>query len=158
MPTIVICAFSLIAWHPALSGTFHYDDEHSVVANYHIRTLDSPWRFLLDRGQFSVDHDKTMHRPLVVLSLALDYALSGSSPVAYMATNLAAHIGTALAVWWLAGLLGASPTGALLAGVLFAVHPVCSEPVNYVSARSESMAVGFGLWGVGLWVRRMPRP
>lgn len=152
-PLLIVLA-CLATWAPALSGSFHYDDLHAAVLNYHIRSLDDPWRFFADRAQFSVDFDKAMYRPLVVLSLAVDYAIGGQDPRGYLLTNVMAHTGAALAVWWLCGLLGASSMGALLAGVLFAVHPVCAEPVNYVSARSESMAVAFGLLGVCLWLKK----
>ena len=151
---LLIPLAAVLAYAPALSGTFHYDDEHSVSSNFHIRSLASPLRFFIDPEQFSVDADKAMYRPLVVLSLAMNYAMGGGDPRTFLAFNLLAHIGCAMAVWWVAGGLGASPVGALAAGLLFAVHPLCSEPVNYVSARSESMAVLLGLMGGGLWLRR----
>ena len=153
MRPLLIPLAALLAYGSSMQGTFHFDDSHTVVQNPHIRTLADPARFFTSREPFSVDHDKTMYRPLVVLSLAVNHALGDYDPRGYLAFNLAAHIGAALAVWWVAGLLGASYAGALVAGLMFAVHPACAEPVNYVSARSEGMAVLFGLLGVGLWLR-----
>lgn len=151
-PALIILA-AVFAYGTSMRGTFHYDDEHSITLNPHIRSLADPWRFFVSREPYSADYDKTMYRPLVVLSLAGNYALGGYDPRGYLVFNLAVHAGVALAVWWIAGLLGASPTGALVAGLLFAVHPACSEPVNYVSARSDSMAVLFGLLGIGFWLK-----
>lgn len=151
---LLIALAALATWHGAPSGAFHYDDLHSVSQNVHIRSLAEPWRFFTSREPFSIDHDKTMYRPLVVLSLAVDYALGGDNPRIYLLTNALIHAGAAVAVWWLAVGLGAAPAGALVAGLLFAVHPVCAEPINYVSARSDSMAAALGLLGVGMWVRK----
>lgn len=152
-PVLIVLA-GLLAYGGSLQGTFHFDDIHSVSDNPHIRSLSEPLRFLTDKAQFSVDEDKAMYRPVVVSSLALNFALGGLDPRFYLLTNLLTHIGCALAVWWVCGLLGANSHGALVAGLLFAVHPVCAEPVNYVSARSESLAVMFGLLGIGMWLRR----
>ena len=160
---IIILAAGLVVWWGTLDNSFHYDDFHSIVDNIHLRVAsvgsDVVRAFFSDPSTFSVDADKAMYRPLLVTSFALNHAIDvwlghgGYSVVGYHIVNIALHLGCALLVLWLAGLLGASRRAALLAGLLFVLHPVASEPVNYISSRSESLSVLFYLLAVCLYLR-----
>lgn len=129
-----------LAYTNSLTGGFHYDDMHSLVSNPNIRDLGEVPRYFRDPAAFSADPDKAMYRPLVVLSYAANYALGGDRPYGYHALNLGLHLAAVLLVWRLALALGASAAGALAAGLLLGLHPLATEPVNYVSSRSESLA------------------
>lgn len=116
------------------------------MLNPHL-TLTNLGRFFVDPSLFAVTPDKAMYRPALLVTYALNRALGG-----WHLTNVAIQAAAALSVWWLARtLLGSS--WALLAGLLFAVHPLGTEPANYVSARSESLAGLCYLLAVGLHVR-----
>jgi tetratricopeptide (TPR) repeat protein len=134
-------------------GGFHYDDAHAVVDNPHIRTLSSIPRFFVDPALFSVDPERGMYRPVLLASYAVGHALHGNSAAGYLTTNLAIHAANALLVAAIATGLGGSLTAALLAGALFAVHPVATEPVHYVSARSDSLVALFLMTALALWLR-----
>ena len=129
----------------ALGGSFHYDDFHSLVLNPHVRSWENAASFFTDPSLFSVDPTKAMYRPLVLLTYTVNHALGGYSPTGYLFVNLVLHLGCALLVWALARRLGAQPAGALWGAALFGLYPLCTEPVNYVSSRSESLAVLFQL-------------
>ena len=129
----------------ALAGSFHYDDFHSLVLNPHVRSWENAASFFTDPSLFSVDPTKAMYRPLVLLTYTVNHALGGYSPTGYLFVNLVLHLGCALLVWALARRLGAQPAGALWGAALFGLYPLCTEPVNYVSSRSESLAVLFQL-------------
>ena len=58
----------------SMAGSFHYDDFHSLVLNPHIRSLEKLPGFFVDPGLFSVDAEKSMYRPLLLVSYALNYA------------------------------------------------------------------------------------
>ncbi|MCC6746428.1 MAG: hypothetical protein IT371_02150 [Deltaproteobacteria bacterium] len=94
------------------------------------------------------------YRPLTALTLSLD-SLWGS-PVAYHATSLALHALCAVAVVAAARSLGAARSGALAAGLLFAVHPVTSLVANQIVYRGDSLATA-ALLGV-VWAHRTRRP
>jgi tetratricopeptide (TPR) repeat protein len=154
---IALCG--ALAYVNALPGAFHYDDFHSLVDNPAVRSLANLPRFFTDPGQFSADAGKAMYRPLLLFSYAANYAAGGYAAVGYVLVNLAVHLACSLLVWHLGRrLLGASGA-ALLAGLVFALHPLATEPVNYVSSRSESLAAcgylgAMALHGAG---RRRPR-
>jgi len=62
---LVVCA----VYGNSLSGSFHYDDFHSLVQNVHVRDLQRIPDFFLDPSLFSVDPDKAMYRPLLLVSM-----------------------------------------------------------------------------------------
>jgi protein O-mannosyl-transferase len=152
---LLVFAVTLAAYGNSLEGGYHYDDEHSLLNNANIRSLDNIPAFFGPQGAryFSVDADKGMYRPLLLSSYALNFALHGFEVGGYHWGNILLHAANAAWVWWLARLLGAAYGQALLAGLLFAIHPLAGEPVNYLSSRSESLvACGF-LAALALFLR-----
>lgn len=149
LPIIVLAAYG-----NSLGGSFQYDDEHSIQQNIHLRSLRNVPRFFVDPGTFSVDAEKGMYRPLLLATYAVNYAIGGYDVVGYRLVNIVLHAANACLVWRLARLLGLGYSVAMAAGLLFAVHPVCSEPVNYISSRSESLAGFFYLLGICLFCRQ----
>ncbi len=135
---VALALVCLAAYANSFSGSFHYDDFHSLVDNPHIRSLGNLPAFFADPVLFSSDPDKKMYRPLVLVSYALNHAIGGYEVEGYHLVNLLLHLGCSLLVWRLGVRLVGE--GGLLAGLVFAVHPLCSEPVNYISSRSESLA------------------
>jgi tetratricopeptide (TPR) repeat protein len=93
-------------------------------------------------------------RPLASYTLALSYALSGRETWGYHAFNLLVHGANALLLFGAArrafagaalrGRLGdAGPWLALAGAALWAVHPLATEAVVFVSARSELLVAAF---------------
>jgi tetratricopeptide (TPR) repeat protein len=126
----------------SLRGPFVYDDRAAIVGNQTIRTL-WPLSVPLAPPPFT----PVSGRPLVNLSLAIDYAIGGAMPFAYHVTNVAIHIGCGLLLFGIVRrTLAGERVGAQRAAVLGAsaaaiwlVHPLASEPVTYLSARTESL-------------------
>ena len=133
----------------SLHEVFHFDDQHSLVANPHIRQLGAVPDFFVDPQLFSRNIGSEMYRPLVLISYALTYEFFGGRAGPYHFGNIAIHLLVALVVYTLYLRLGLEQAGALAGALLFAIHPLVTEPVNYVSSRSESLAALFFL--VGLW-------
>lgn len=150
---VAILMVSLAVYANALDNGFHYDDEHSIQKNIHIRDLGNIPLFFKDPTAFSVDHDKAMYRPLLLVTYALNYAFGEYEIFGYHLVNLALHALSACLVFWLGRLMGGRAELALSAGLLFALHPICSEPVNYISSRSEGLASCCYLAGLALFIR-----
>ena len=150
---IFVVAAVVLVHLGSLDNSFHYDDGHSIQHNRHIRDLANLPRFFTDTSLFSENPEYAMYRPLVLTSHALNYALGGSDPSGYIALNLAIHaIATSLAFVVLLQ-LGGGLFGATLGALLFGLHPVQSEAINFVSARSESLAAGFLLLSFVAYLR-----
>jgi len=78
------------------------------------------------------------YRPLMATSLSLDAALGGA-PWLYHATSLAFHAAAAVLTLLAGQALGLSRRAAILAALLFAVHPATSLVANAIAFRSEAM-------------------
>ena len=142
---IAIAALAMLTYHNTFGNSFHFDDLHSIVDNPHIRSLENIPRFFVDPGTFSAVSDAAMYRPLLLVTYALNHAIGGDGTLGYHAFSLLLHVANAGLVYLLAWRLLRCRRTALLCGVLFAVHPVLSEPVNYISSRSSLLSTLFFL-------------
>ncbi len=135
----------------SLSGPFVYDDYLSIKENEHIRQLWPPERVLSAPPQSPV-----AGRPVICLTLAINYALGGLAVPGYHAINIAVHISCALVLFGvirrtlrsdaLRHRFGeAGDSLALVAVLIWLVHPLQTECVNYTTQRTESIMALFYL-------------
>jgi Gpi18-like mannosyltransferase len=136
-----LVAASILAFGNTLDNSFHYDDSHSIVENYHLRSLGNIPEFFTDPGQFSREPAMAMYRPLLLVTFALNYAFAEYEPLGYHLVNILAHVLAALLVYSIASSLTSSRFKGWWTGMFFALHPVHSQAVNYISARSEVISV-----------------
>ena len=94
---------------------------------------------------FSSLVDRAMYRPLVLVSYAFNYSLGEYGLMGYHLLNLSLHLLCTFCVYALCRTLGAGALCSAAAALLFGLHPVNAEVVNYVSSRSESLATLFYL-------------
>uniref|UniRef100_A0A3B5KCQ9 dolichyl-phosphate-mannose--protein mannosyltransferase n=1 Tax=Takifugu rubripes TaxID=31033 RepID=A0A3B5KCQ9_TAKRU len=92
-------------------------------------------------------------RPLCTLSFRLNYAVHGLRPWGYHLLNVALHVlVTALFTAFTRPLLGRGPWS-LLAGLLFASHPIHTEAVAGVVGRADVGAAAFFLLSLFCYAR-----
>lgn len=126
-------------------GQFIFDDLRSILANPTVHSLTPLWRVL-----FGSDFATTAGRPLLNLSLAINYAVSGEQPWSYHVFNIGVH---GLVAWLLFETVlklfrrptmpavlreGALPL-AWMAAALWGVHPLTTSAVAYCVQRAESL-------------------
>jgi tetratricopeptide (TPR) repeat protein len=136
----------------SLDNGFHYDDYHSVVRNPHIRSIENLPRFFLDPSAFSEAAGNAMYRPVLLATYALNVSASGLSAREFHLINVLLHgLNAGLVFLFLRQLVreNMAAGGALL----FAIHPLNSEAVNYVSSRSELLMATFLLLACVLYLR-----
>ncbi len=147
-------AAAVIVYLPALGNRFALDDGAIVERNPAAHSVGAALR-AFDRSYWPAENGAGQWRPLVILSFAADWQVSGGSPVWLHAVNVLWHAAaTALVVPVLALYV---PEGAALAGgLLFAVHPVHVEAVANLVGRAELMAAVFLLAAIliGRLIRR----
>jgi hypothetical protein len=122
---------------PSLGSELVWDDRIHIVGNSAVE--EARWSELLSApvGNY--------YRPLVFASFALDFALGGGTPALFHLTNLILQGVVSCLLLAAAVALGAPRGAALAAALLFALHPVQSEAVLYVSGRPDLLAAGFAL-------------
>ena len=150
---LLLLLLPVLVYANSLQNPFHYDDAHSIVDNPHIRDLGKVPAFFVDPTLFSVDPDNAMYRPLLLTSFALNYAISGYQVWSYHLVGLALHLGCVYLLFLIGGMLLKNRLAAGLAALIFGVHPVNSETLNYISSRSEVLAGFFVLLGVWAFLR-----
>ena len=151
---VIMCA---AVYANAVGNAFQYDDRHAIVENDHLRSLENIPEFFTHPEYFSRDEEKAMYRPLLLATLTLNHYWSGYETASYHLINILLHALMSIAVWLLFIELRLSVCLALLGGVLFAVHPLATEPVNYISSRSEVMVGLFVVASLWLYLRSGPR-
>ncbi len=130
----------------------------SLTLAGHVRTLgfDFVYEDLNDFGRI-VQAETGRHlmelgqkplRSLTTWTLDADRELFGIQPVAFHLGNLIWHVVNVLLVFAILARVGDVPTAVFLASI-FAVHPLLTEAVSYVSARSDLVSttgVLLALW------------
>jgi protein O-mannosyl-transferase len=150
-----------IVYANSLSNPFILDDDETVVENQSIRAVS---RLAVLFPQREVP---TAGRPLVNASIAINYALGGLNERGYHVFNLILHL--------LCGLLlmgcvrrtlesprmpravnAHAPDLAFAAALIWILHPLNSEVVDYVTQRTESMMALFYLLTIYASARNWP--
>jgi tetratricopeptide (TPR) repeat protein len=134
-----VIAAGIVAYLGSFRGVFLFDDVRLIVENPNLRRFATAWA--------SLPGDD---RPLVTLSLAVNYAISGLNVWSYHAFNLSIHLLAALTLFGVvAGTLrlpgfpdttrdSARGFGFVVA-LLWVLHPLQTASVSYVIQRGESM-------------------
>lgn len=97
------------------------------------------------------------YRPLAALSFFIDYSIFGINPGGFHFINILIHLSNALLVYFLAlGILDIQERRdayALIAALIFSLHPVACEPVLWISARPDLLSCFFFLLSLLLIVK-----
>lgn len=160
----LVLAAGVLAYANALHGPFVFDDRSALEQNLSIRALGDVGTILRPPADTPLGG-----RPLVNLTFALNYALGGLRVEGYHAVNITLHLLTALTLLGVlrrtfarTSLGGVVASGAdrlaLIATLLWTVHPLNTESVNYVTQRTELMLGWFFLLALYAAIRAVDRP
>jgi tetratricopeptide (TPR) repeat protein len=133
---LAVAACAIVVHLGALWNQFALDDRLIVVFNPLVQSLSGAWESFA-APYWPANLGGLVYRPLPIASYAIDYQLH--SAAWFHLVNLLWHAGVTVAVTALAR-RWTSPTAALAAGLLFAVHPVHVEVVASVVGRADLMA------------------
>jgi len=168
-----LAAITFLCFAPALRNGFvvTWDDGPYIVDNEHIRTLSAElvrWAFL--------DFHSSYWAPVTWLSFAVDHALWGLDPAGFHLTNNLLHaLNAGLFFLVCRRLLQAArdrarpaeaaeapgpwpaalrfDAAAILAALLFAIHPLRVESVAWATERKDVLSLAFGLLAVLAYLR-----
>jgi len=146
---LLVILAAVAAYHNSFSGPFVFDDIPAIVDNPSIRHLWPITRVFAP----PLESAGAVGRPLVNLSLAVNYALGGTNVAGYHVVNLFLHIAVALVLFGVvlrtlrlpslrARFEGKARQLALATTLLWTVHPLLTESVTCVIQRGE-LIVGF---------------
>jgi Flp pilus assembly protein TadD len=149
--TAVLGLSIYLVYFSALDAPFIFDDTSTIVENRSIRQLcplvgdsetTTPWNPPAATAVYA--------RPLVNLSFAVNYYFGELDPRGYRAVHIVLHFLSALLLWsiiartlrWGYFHKSFEPVAALLslaAALVWALHPVVTESVVYITQRTELM-------------------
>jgi tetratricopeptide (TPR) repeat protein len=139
-----IFAAALVAYWPALRGGFIWDD-NAHVTTAAMRSFRGLWRIWFDLGATQ------QYYPLLHSAFWLEHRFWGDAVLGYHLVNVSLHAtGACLVVLILRRL--ALP-GAWMAGLIFALHPVCVESVAWISEQKSTLSAVFYLAAALVYLR-----
>jgi len=152
-----------------LHAPFIFDDRFCIINNPAIRNLDYFFDFDLVRSlHIPQDIQNSFSlRPVVYLTFALNYLVSGEEVFGFHLVNIAIHLGNAVLVYLLVRVtlrLSPLPTKRnelptwgrilpFLVALLFIAHPIQTQAVSYTSQRFTSLVALFYFAGLLLYIQ-----
>lgn len=160
LPALFLAALVFAVYAPALRNGFVWDDTALILRDPLIRS----WRLIPEGFQHFLFTDATasdFYRPIQRLTYTLDYGAFAFQPAGYHLTSILCHLGAALALLLLAGellsLFGIDERKrkwiAFFAALAWAIHPVHTAAVVYISGRADPLAAAFGFLGLYFAIR-----
>ncbi len=133
--TLVLALAAFAAYWPSLRGGFVWDDD-TYVQDRLVKASDGLYRMWFTG-------DAVDYWPLTNSTFWVEWRLWGLNPAGYHVTNLLLHIGNALIFWMILRRLAVP--GALVAAVIFLLHPVNVESVAWIAQRKNTLSTLFFL-------------
>ena len=140
----LVLALTLVAYFPALTGDFLWDDAGHITRS-DLQSWSGLARIWFELGATQ------QYYPLLHSAFWLEHQLWGDTALGYHLINVLWH---ATAACLLVGLLRRLVVpGALLAGLVFALHPVAVESVAWMAEQKNTLSTVFYLAAALAWLR-----
>lgn len=139
---LMLMGITFVCFMPMLWNQFTlYSDNDYVLNNPTVQSLS--WKNI--QFYFSSFFDGHYH-PLTMLSLAVNYSISGEHAWSYQWTNLLLHIINVLLVYVLITKMFERKDWAWMVALLFALHPIHVESVARITERKDMLFSLFFFW------------
>ena len=153
---LALAVISFVVYANTIGNDFVWDDEHLILLDNRL-TDDSPVHKLFTVDFFAQHDDEVeygYYRPVITSSYFLGTKVFGRNPAGFHIMNLLMHIMCVLLVWTLGRrLFEGKETWAVAGALLFAVHPVHTESVSWISGRTDVLATLFFLAALNVHIR-----
>lgn len=134
-------AIAFIVYANSLGNGFVSDDNSVILNNPVLR--GTPLSLFSTIDTTSDTQLLPYYRPLTYLTFLIEQRLHGFNPYLMHLFNVLLHAANSFFVYHLARFLFNDPKAALLTGLLFAVHPLHTEGVNFISGGRNTMLACF---------------
>lgn len=140
-----------------LTGKFLWDDEDFVYKNIFVRNI-SLFPYSLDKNLITgAGKVSDYYRPLLLLSFAIDWQIWQGNPFGFHLTNIIFHAAATVFVFILLTKIFHNRLVSFLTAGFFALHPVQTEAVTYISGRGDPLAATFLLGSFILYLQSTQR-
>lgn len=149
----ILALMAIFAYSNSLLNGFVWDDSQIVVNNPINRDLANIRQVLFGADVAYVDDLTNYYRPLNRLTYMIEYPLFGLNPQGYHLVNILIHAANVLLLFLLGLRLFREPQAAFASAMLFAVHPINAEAVNFISGRNNALTTLFILLSVLTFIK-----
>jgi len=148
---LVVVSFGIYA--NSLQGDFVWDDTTLFIEHADLWKWSNLKHLLTAQDNLFGKNDNAFYRPLPNLTFLLDRTIWGQNPFGYHLTNIVFHVLTTITVFLIAGELFGSLYAGIVAGLLFAIHPIHTEVVAWVNGRNNAISGLFYLLAFYFYIR-----
>ena len=153
----LISAIAAIIYSNSFDCSFHFDDQPAIVENYAIHRFDLKEIF------------STSSRPILEITLAVNYYFGKLNVFGYHLVNLLLHISNGIMLYFILFQTANLPSMkekygqrayriALYASLIFIAHPIQTQAVTYIISRSSVLATTFYLLTFVLFIKALRSP
>ena len=133
----IILGLTILVYLPVFNAGFAYDDVNYIQKNGLIRSIN------LER--IFTENVMGNYHPLTMLVFSIEYQFFGLDATGYHIVNLLLHLVNILLVFYFILLLCNKPWVALIAALLFGIHPLHVESVAWISELKDLLYTSFFL-------------
>ena len=154
---VFITVLLLAVYGNTLNHGFVWDDINIIVDHPLLGSIKNIPKLFLSED--IADVSTGYYRPITYVSFALERGIWGLNPIGYDVTNLLLHILVALLLFRVTAAVFKNENLALITALLFALHPVAGETVNFhAGGRNTLLCACFTLLALLFHVRdrRLP--
>lgn len=140
-----IIMITFIAYLPVLKNGFVWDDQLYIMSNTLLNPIDLLKIFTQNVGG--------NYHPLTILTLAIELHFFGINETGYHAINLLLHLLNVILVFYTVFLLCDKVGIALIASLLFGIHPLHVESVAWISELKDLLYTFFFLMSYTFYLK-----
>jgi len=149
----VVGLLAFLVFLNTLSHGFVWDDHTYVLGNPQFQNGHYFLNYFVSDFCEGVNQDCYFYRPVVSVTYLLDYLLWGTKSFGFHLTNVLFHVVVSLLVFKTIEYVLQNKMAAFIGAVFFATHPIHSESVSLIAARTDPPAALFYLLAFILFVR-----
>jgi tetratricopeptide (TPR) repeat protein len=147
--TVIIFSISIVYGQTTEFDFINYDDDKMIYNNstFLEKIENIPKSFT--QHVFAPQGDKGIfYRPLLLTSYILDYQIWKLKPIGYHLTNILLHSLVTIMVYLFLGFIVKNKFYSFLGAMVFAIHPIQTQPVAWVAGRNDLLLGLFGLMAI----------
>lgn len=145
---LTLFLLTLVTYINILPNKLFYDDEELIYKNAYVQNLSFFPKYFTENMIAGAGKSSNMYRPILLISLAVDYVLWKNNPLGYHLTSIILHSLNAILVFLILKKLFQKKILALLTSILFVLHPIQTESVAYASGRTDLLFSFFCLFSI----------
>jgi protein O-mannosyl-transferase len=141
---LAIALAAVLVYANTIHNGYAYDDVWIVLNNKYVHQWRDQSLIWMRPYWPTFGKELGLYRPLTILAFSIEWALGRANVWVFHAVNIALHAGASVLVFLLLERM-TSRVGGLVAGLIFALHPLHTEAVANVVGQAELLAAVFAL-------------